>query len=202
MKLYTIGHGTVNVSDFIATIRKYDINAIVDVRSIPYSKYVNAYNRENIEYTLKENKISYIYMGDLLGARYNNSVFFNEDRRVIFKKVQKTANFNKGIERIINGINKGFTISLMCSEEDAFVCHRFGLISVYIRDKVNIIHIGTSYERINAELEQRLISTYDSEIDQIRFYTENPLNLTMHDYKLNEAYKFHNLKIGYVSGEN
>ena len=48
-KLFTIGHSQHNVEYFISMLKKYNINYVLDVRSIPYSKYAEQYDRQNIE---------------------------------------------------------------------------------------------------------------------------------------------------------
>jgi hypothetical protein len=65
-------------------------------------------------------------MGNLLGARYDDKNLLFDNGKVNFKKVQETKNFQDGITRLEKGIEKGYNISLMCSEKEAFDCHRFG----------------------------------------------------------------------------
>ena len=71
-------------------------------------------------------------MGDVLGARYEDKSLLFDSGKVNFKKVQETKNFQDGIARRERGIEKGYNISLMCSEKEAFDCHRFGLISEFL----------------------------------------------------------------------
>lgn len=48
-KLYTIGHSQHDVEYFIEMLMKHNINYVLDVRSTPYSKYAEQYNKDNIE---------------------------------------------------------------------------------------------------------------------------------------------------------
>ena len=155
-QLYTIGHSVYEFQDFVSLLKKHNINTIVDVRSIPYSKFASQYNRETLKYYLKENKIYYIYMGDLLGARYEDKNLLFDDGKVNFKKVQKIKSFQDGITRLDKGITKGYNISLMCSEKEAFDCHRFGLISEFLNKMgINIKHIYPDKVVSQEELEKR-----------------------------------------------
>ena len=78
-QLYTVGHSTHELSDFIALLKKHNIDTIVDVRSTPYSQFASQYNREPLKDYLKDNKIHYIFMGDSLGARHTDSTLLFDE---------------------------------------------------------------------------------------------------------------------------
>ena len=67
-KLFTIGHSQHDIEYFIKMLRKYNVNYVLDVRSTPYSKYAEQYNRENIEKYISRNGIRYSFMGKFFGA--------------------------------------------------------------------------------------------------------------------------------------
>ena len=190
--LYTIGHSIYEINTFVALLNKNNIDTIVDVRSTPYSKFASQYNKDSIKKYLKENNIAYIFMGDLLGARYDDKKVLFDNGSVNFKKVQKSINFQKGIKRLEKGVSKGYTISLMCSEKEAFDCHRFGLISEYINKyliDIEIKHIYPDEVLSQEKLENKLLKKYDKYIDYLGIGTDkNPLE---------QAYIFRNEDIGY-----
>ena len=189
MKCYTVGHSVYQIQEFIALLKRHHINCIVDVRSAPYSKFASQFNREMLTIELKKEGILYLYMGDLLGARYESSDLLFEDGKVDFEKVRATDNFKKGIQRVIDGINKGYTISLMCSEKEPFDCHRFVLVSKSLQDKgLDICHI-TSDELIeNLVLEERLFKKYKINKHDL-FHTEQE--------NLSSVYRCRNIDIAY-----
>ncbi len=141
-ELSTIGHSIYNADFFVSKLRENHIDTVVDVRSVPYSRYASQYNRGALKEYLKKNGIIYIYMGDLLGARYDDRELLFDDGKVNFRKVQETKPFQDGVTRLDNGIKKGYSISLMCSEKEAFDCHRFGLISQFL------IEVGVEVKHI------------------------------------------------------
>jgi uncharacterized protein (DUF488 family) len=98
--IHTIGHSIYEVDDFIKLLQNNNINTIVDVRSTPYSKFASQYNKDSIKQYLKENKICYIFMGDLLGARYEDKNLLFDNGKVDFKKVQEIKSFQDGIARL------------------------------------------------------------------------------------------------------
>lgn len=190
--MHTIGHSIYEVDDFIKLLQKNNINTIVDVRSTPYSKFASQYNKDSIKQYLKENKICYIFMGDLLGARYEDQNLLFDNGKVNFKKVQEIKSFQDGIARLEKGITKGYNISLMCSEKEAFDCHRFGLISEFLSKKdINIQHIYPNKIVSQKQLEQQLLKKYDKQIDY--------LGLENSKTPLEQAYELRNQDIAYNS---
>lgn len=192
--IYTIGHSIYEIEDFVKLLKQNQINTIVDVRSTPYSKFASQYNRETLKEYLKQNSICYIFMGNLLGARYEDKTLLFDDGKVNFKKVQETKNFQDGVMRLQKGIEKGYSISLMCSEKEAFDCHRFGLISEFLSKKsIEINHIYPDKVVLQQELEQKLLKKYEKQIPKIDLF--NP-NIDFQE-QLKEAYKLRNKDIAY-----
>jgi uncharacterized protein (DUF488 family) len=192
--IYTIGHSIYENEHFVKLLKQNQINTIVDVRSTPYSKFAPQYNRETLKEYLKQNSICYIFMGNLLGARYEDKTLLFYDGKVNFKKVQETKNFQDGVMRLQKGIEKGYSISLMCSEKEAFDCHRFGLISEFLSKKsIDINHIYPDKVVLQQELEQKLLKKYEKQIPKIDLFNPN-INF---EEQLKEAYKLRNKDIAY-----
>lgn len=129
-ELYSIGHGNKDINDFIADLKKFKLQMLVDIRSIPYSSNFPDYNKEKLIKNLKENNIEYIYFGDRLGGR-------KED----FSKFVKTKEFKKYIAQLLYHL-RNKTAALMCSEFDYMRCHR-KFINEELRKKgIEIKNIG------------------------------------------------------------
>lgn len=193
-ELYTIGHSIYEIEDFIKLLQNNNINTIVDVRSTPYSKFAPQYNKELLKQYLKQNSICYIYMGDTLGARYEDKNLLFDDGKVNFKKVQETKNFQDGILRLERGIEKGYNISLMCSEKEAFDCHRFGLISEFLsKISIHVNHIYPDKIVSQKELEKKLLKKYDKFLPNADLF--NP-DIT-EELQLALAYQLRNEDIAY-----
>jgi len=191
-EIYTVGHSIYEVGDFVQLLKNNNINTIVDVRSTPYSKFASQYNKESLHQHLKQNGICYIFMGDMLGARYEDKDLLFENGSVNFKKVQETKMFQDGIARLEKGITKGYNISLMCSEKEAFDCHRFGLISEFISNNltdINIKHIYPDKILSQKDLENLLIKKYHKKIDYLGLETDKT--------PLEQAYILRNKYIAY-----
>ena len=67
-KLYTIGHSNHEIDHFLQLLKMHAITAVADVRSSPYSKFNPQFNREVLQKALKENGISYVFLGCRTGA--------------------------------------------------------------------------------------------------------------------------------------
>src|SRR6266496_3727238 len=67
--VFTIGHSNLELGRFIGLLKLHDIQAVADVRSSPYSQYNPQFNRESLRGTLYEQRISYVFLGQELGAR-------------------------------------------------------------------------------------------------------------------------------------
>ncbi len=159
--IYTIGHSTNTIEVFIEYLRYHKIDTIVDVRSIPYSRFANQFNKEALSVTLKQKDIFYIPMGENLGARYNEKELLFEDGKVDFSKVVTTNKFKDGISRVETGIKKGYKIALMCSEKNPIECHRFSLISNYLHIKgYEVKHIVENKIFEHKLLQDRLLDYY------------------------------------------
>ncbi|RLA08240.1 MAG: hypothetical protein DRQ51_02945 [Gammaproteobacteria bacterium] len=195
-RVYTIGHSTHEIDDFILLLKKNNIDTIVDVRSIPYSRFASQYNRETLKNYLQEKKIYYIFMGDLLGAKYEDKNLLFGDGKVNFKKVQEIKSFQDGITRIDAGITKGYNISLMCSEKEAFDCHRFGLVSEFLtNNSIEVEHIYPDKIVSQKILEQQLLKKYDKKLPKADLL--NP-SITK-ALQIQTAYKLRNKDIAYNS---
>lgn len=139
-QIFSIGHSTDAIDKFVEYLMHFQIDTIVDVRSVPYSRYANQFNKEQLSAFLKKKNIFYIPMGDNLGARYEEKELLFEDGKVDFSKVITTNRFQKGINRVEAGMQKGHRIALMCSEKNPIECHRFSLISNYLHNKGYVVN--------------------------------------------------------------
>lgn len=160
-QMFTIGHSTDTVESFIEYLKHHQIDTIVDVRSIPYSRFVSQFNKEQLSDVLKKKNIFYIPMGGNLGARYEEKELLFEDGKVDFAKVVITKRFQDGINRLETGIKKGHKIALMCSEKNPIECHRFSLISNCFRKKGFVVnHIVGKDVYEHKLLENKLLDYY------------------------------------------
>ncbi len=160
--LFSIGYATKPIEVFIAQLRQYEINAIADVRSVPYSKAFYDYHRETLAATLRQVSIHYVYLGEELGPRSKDKAHYNEHNQVQFDRLMQSPLYLQGIARLQEGLKKDMRIALMCAEKDPADCHRSLLIAYHLRRELGITvqhidHIGAleSQEALEARLVDR-----------------------------------------------
>lgn len=191
--IYTIGHSNHTLEDFIKLLKQHDIECIGDVRSSPYSKYADQFNRESLKYAIEENEMYYLFLGDSFGARPNDKSLYSRGI-VDFAKVVKSEAFQESGKRIENGLGKGYRIALMCSEKDPIDCHRTIMVSKYFWDKgYEIRHILSNGSlKSQDEVTNELVEKYFPNRNQFNLFQ----NIEEIDY-VTEAYIKANLEIGY-----
>jgi len=176
--LYSIGYATKAIETFIAQLQQYGINAIADVRSVPYSKAFHDYHKENLAAALKQNNIYYVYLGEELGPRSKDDSHYDEHGQVQFDRVAQSDLYRQGVARLQEGLNKGLTIALMCAEKDPADCHRSLMIGYDLQRRLNtpvqhITHDGNLEPQRDMELRLRsehgadndLFSTEEEQIE-------------------------------------
>lgn len=158
--LYTIGYATKPFDDFVAQLKDHRIDAIADVRSVPFSKVFFDYHQTALEKTLPANGIDYVFLGKELGPRSKDPDHYDHSGQIQFDRLKKSPLFDAGIKRLQSGLNKGLKIALMCAEKDPAACHRSLLVSHYFCEtfKTDIQHIDHEGGlETQSQLEQRLI---------------------------------------------
>jgi nucleoside-triphosphatase len=127
--VYTVGHSNLDVATFLKLLKGNAIQVVVDVRSAPFSRYVPQFNKREIEATINDAGMKYIFMGDTIGGKPADSICLNADGSVMYDKLALTETFQQGLDRLARGQAEGWTVALMCAEEDPFKCHRHHLIA-------------------------------------------------------------------------
>ena len=193
--IYTVGHSTHQLDYFLELLKEYGVTCLIDVRSVAASSYNPQYNKDPLTSFLKRNGIQYLHFAEEFGARHNDPDLLDDEGKVDFAKVRKSWAFKNGVERIWQGLDKGFTISLMCSESEPFDCHRFSMVSIALdKDGFDVKHIMKDKTlKTNADLENQLLKKYDKKLTKPDMF--NP-NISLDD-QLKEAYRFKNKEIAF-----
>lgn len=140
--LYTIGHGTRKSEIFLDLLKQFGIEYLIDVRSIPHSRFNPQYNKKILKAFLEQNGIRYVFMGDALGGRPKDPSCYDADGKVNYDKIKTKDFFHEGIERLKTAYQKNLTVAIMCSESKPQECHRSKLIGdVLDSDNIFISHI-------------------------------------------------------------
>jgi len=145
--IYTIGHSNVRVEQILNLLQKNNIQAVVDIRSTPQSRYSPQFNRKSLAKVLDEIGITYAYLGNSLGGRPKDSSCY-QGSEVKYNEVMKRPWYQQGIEEL-RRIARLQRTAILCSEEDPQQCHRHRLVGqTLLRLGFRVLHI-----RGNGDLE-------------------------------------------------
>jgi uncharacterized protein (DUF488 family) len=164
-ELFTIGHSNHRMFDFLRLLLSHGINALVDVRSNPYSRLHPQFNRKVLAADLRKAKIAYVFLGQELGARRVETACYVEGR-ADYGSIAKLPIFQEGLQRVREGIRQ-YRIALMCAERDPIDCHRVILVCRHLRKEgITLQHIREDGSlETHAELERRLVDRLEIEPD-------------------------------------
>lgn len=126
-RIYTIGHSTHELEEFIGILRAHGIEQLVDIRTIPRSRHNPQFNGEDLAAALPESGIGYQRFQELGGLRPHhrdsvNVAWHNESFRG-FADYMQGVEFAAGIERLIARAAAGRPV-IMCAEAVPWRCHR------------------------------------------------------------------------------
>lgn len=171
--LFTIGYSGYHQDQnrFVSDLKTCGIDVVADVRTSPYSRYAEEFNRENLKAFLQKNNILYMFMGLELGARPSNHACY-KDGAVNYDLIMNSNDFIHGLDRLQTGIGKGYRIALMCAEKDPICCHRNILVAHALTKRgVNVGHLiqlvanEPAVVETSADAESRLLEECD--MDQL-----------------------------------
>jgi uncharacterized protein (DUF488 family) len=133
--IWTIGHSTHPIEEFIEMLQSFDIKTLADIRSYPGSRRYPQYNKETLRTTLTEIGIDYIHLKELGGRRKPLPDSINNGWRLAafrgYADYMETDSFKNGIKELENIAGKSRT-AYMCSEAKWWSCHR-SLVSDYLK---------------------------------------------------------------------
>jgi uncharacterized protein (DUF488 family) len=144
LTLWTIGHSTRTLDEFLALLRAHGIATLADVRTHPGSRKFPHFNQEALAAALEHAGLRYIHLPDLGGRRKPRKDSRNTAWRSAsfrgYADYMETPEFQSGLERLLK-LGAESPIAFMCSEAVWWRCHR-GLISDALKSGgVRILHI-------------------------------------------------------------
>lgn len=129
MRVYTVGHSSREMGEFLHLLKNCRIELLVDVRSYPKSSRFPHFNIENLEMTLSKEGIEYVHIPELGGLRKEG-----------YASYMRTVEFREAISELIQ-LAKNRRTAIMCAERDWRNCHRRFIAEELARRGVEVIHI-------------------------------------------------------------
>jgi len=170
--VYTIGHSTRPLDDFLALLAAHRIEQLADVRTVPRSRRHPQFAREALQASLPAAGVAYRHFGGLGGLRKPrrdslNSAWKNESFRG-YADYMQTAEFGGALDELVAwaapaGGSPGSAAPrtvVMCAEAVWWRCHRQLIADALVAREIDVCHITsaappathrlTSFARVDA----------------------------------------------------
>lgn len=140
-KIFTIGHGALQLEAFLQRLQMHHIRALVDVRRFPASKRHPHFSRAALADGLKKHEISYHWLGEKLGGYRTGG----------YETYTASCAFREGCEELLR-LAQRQPAAFMCAELDYRACHR-RFIAEYLQSQgVEVWHIAKNGELLSHAL--------------------------------------------------
>ena len=143
--LYTIGHSTRAIEDLIAALQAHSIETLIDIRAFPMSRRLPHFTRENLERTLAEAGIRYVWMKELGGRRGKSAIAspniaLRNDSFRNYADYMLSPEFEAAMAELVALAETSLT-AYMCAERVYFKCHRMLVSDWLVAHGHEVLHI-------------------------------------------------------------
>ena len=147
MTVFTIGHSTRPIDEFIALLQQAAIELVVDVRAIPRSRTNPQFNTDVLRDSLAAAGIAYRHLAALGGRRHRprdappspNQLWRHDSFRNYADYAMSDA-FRGGLDEL-ESLAKAQRCAIMCSEAVWWRCHRRIISDYLLADGIEVAHI-------------------------------------------------------------
>lgn len=125
--IWTIGHSTRPIEEFIGLLRVHQIGLLVDVRTVPRSRYNPQFNMDTLAQSLRDAGLQYHHSPGLGGLRKATKDSINDGwRNASFRgyaDYMQTEEFHRALEELM-AYGRDKNTAIMCAEAVPWRCHR------------------------------------------------------------------------------
>lgn len=146
MRLFTIGHSTRSMPDFIGLLADAGITRLVDVRRFPHSRRHPQFDGESLAKALQPHAVAYHHLPDLGGRRkrsegpHGPNGFWRHPSFRNYAGYAMTAPFQEALRDLLE-LGSRDTCAIMCAEAVWWRCHRRIIADYLIHHGSEVIHI-------------------------------------------------------------
>jgi uncharacterized protein (DUF488 family) len=145
--IFTIGHSTRSADELVALLREAGVDLLVDVRTVPRSRFNPQFNTDVLPETLTAAGIGYRHLAALGGLRHRpkdappsrNTAWRSEPFRN-YADYALTPPFRAGLNELC-GLAEDHVCAIMCAEAVWWRCHRRIVTDYLLADGVTVEHI-------------------------------------------------------------
>ena len=152
--IYTIGHSTRTLEEFIHLLQTHGVVLVADVRSVPRSRHNPQFDRDTLPDALQAAGIAYCHFPGLGGLRHAhpdspNKAWHNASFRG-YADYMQTTDFELALEQLLEAAAQGQT-ALMCAEAVPWRCHRSLIADALTVRGIPVEHItGEAHRQLHA----------------------------------------------------
>ncbi len=144
LTIFTIGHSTRLIAEFIEPLQANAVTQLLDIRTIPKSRHNPQFNSEALASSLRAAHISYIHMKELGGLRHAKRDSINLGwRNASFRgyaDYMQTTEFESALARAIE-LAAAHPTALMCAEAVPWRCHRSLVADALVVRGIRVLEI-------------------------------------------------------------
>jgi len=145
--IFTIGHSTRPIDEFIELLTTHGVQHLADVRTIPQSRHNPQFGSERLSASLEQAGIHYTHMPGLGGLRRPRKDSINTGwRNTSFRgyaDYMQTREFDESLNRCIE-IAKQERMALMCAESVPWRCHRSLIADALLARGIDVREIASA----------------------------------------------------------
>jgi uncharacterized protein (DUF488 family) len=155
--IFSIGHSTRPLDQFLPLLRAHRIHTLVDIRSIPHSRRNPQYNQEPLQKAIEAEGLGYKHLLALGGHRRAlenspNTGWINPAFRG-YADYMQTEEFEQGLCELLELNRVAGPLAMMCAESVPWRCHRSLVADALVARRVSVLHIlalgSTGAHRLN-----------------------------------------------------
>lgn len=120
--IYTVGHGLLPLEALVKNLLDHEIEAVVDVRSQPFSGRAPQFNKETLGRALEAAGITYLWMGKALGGRPPDALR-TATGAPDYERMAGEPATAAALDKVTDAASRR-RIALLCSEGRPEGCHR------------------------------------------------------------------------------
>jgi len=165
--ILTVGHSVHSWVDFLRLLDQAGADAVVDVRSRPWSRLPH-FRRSELRARLNVNGFPYTCFGDALGGMPVTGP-------AGYEAMATSPIFEAGIVQVLKIAERCRPV-IMCAEHDPLECHRFLLVSRHLTEQcgINVEHIFRDGRiETQEQVENRLLALWGGSSDLLRTRAES-----------------------------
>jgi uncharacterized protein (DUF488 family) len=150
LTIFTIGHSTRPIAEFLDLLSAHGIRQLLDIRTIPKSRRNPQFNTDSLAASLAATGIRYAHLKDLGGLRHPardsiNLGWRNESFRG-YADYMQTPEFAAALDRAIHLAKETPPTVLMCAEAVPWRCHRSLVADALVVRGIRVLEIVSAAE--------------------------------------------------------